>query len=460
MPRRWRLFINFLLGTVVIGCIIQFTRLHFLLQRPVHELPIREQKHHEKQSILNKSIHIPYHSRTKKHEYSRFRCIGDDNSADSIAMDDRTCVFMNICYHTPTKTWNYYSRNKRIIIFDKVRGPIRDFSQDDHGYAIITYFNLFHWAPKIVTKKLPQDRITLSDLHVLFRHWIPDHGPVNLGHFLWEDLMGQYTSLRRAGLDTSNPVIMDMNGNNSDPVFKKFSVFFKGLSSKPPVAFGQYLSQFKTPNVCFEQLQIGGTVGTFQRDDRKNNQGKELFFREFRDRVMTSIHVDPMFVPTSHLIVITKKSGGMFQRGIANVDELQIFLQKMYPSIPVRVVDWSKMSIAKQLEIAVKTTILISPPGGVSMIAPFLPEGAHAIFMDFFATKKQFGYEEGESASMEAAFWGHWLHFKKQYYQTFDLMDHVMDHPNAEDTRWYASVKVDMKRMKDLVDAAIEDMEA
>jgi hypothetical protein len=217
----------------------------------------------------------------------------------------------------------------------------------------------------------------------------------------------------------------------------------------------------QTRHICFEQLQAGGPVGAFQRQHRLNNHGREALFEQFRANVLKRHGIDPRYVPKKHTIAVVKKTNKTFKRDIANFAEVVAFLKKTYPTIDVIEIDYAKLSIQQQLELMMNITVFISPAGGVSMMAPFLPTGSHAIFMDFHVTTEQYGFDKDTSGSMEGAFWNHWNHFKRNYYQVRKQgLDYVFDYAGASDARWYASILVDTTRLQELVDGALEDMEA
>jgi len=116
------------------------------------------------------------------------------------------------------------------------------------------------------------------------------------------------------------------------------------------------------------------------------------------------------------------------------------------------------MKFVEQIKLVINTTILISPAGGVSMIAPFLPHGSHAILMDYYVTKDGLGFQNGSSASMEGMLLNHFPHFKKDYYQIYGKQDYVFDFDGTIDTRNDASILVNLTRLHLLIESAIEDM--
>ena len=68
-------------------------------------------------------------------------------------------------------------------------------------------------------------------------------------------------------------------------------------------------------------------------------------------------------------------------------------------------VAFQTMTIREQLQLVCDSTLALTPPGGVSMILPFLPEGAHVILINYmlpqgFESKRLRGAEvpTGETA--------------------------------------------------------------
>jgi hypothetical protein len=133
------------------------------------------------------------------------------------------------------------------------------------------------------------------------------------------------------------------------------------------------LNNYKVRNNYKLTRVAGGAVGVFQRDHRMQNHGKEAIFRQFRDNILRRHEIDPEYVPTQHRISITRKTNPTFKRDISNLDEVIKFLQTTYPTIPIDIIDFASMTIKEQLQKMMNTTIFITPCGGVSMMAPFLP---------------------------------------------------------------------------------------
>ena len=130
----------------------------------------------------------------------------------------------------------------------------------------------------------------------------------------------------------------------------------------------------------------------------------------------------------------------------------------------VREVSFQTLSIREQLALVASATIAVSPPGGASMVLPFLPEGAHAILVNYMRSGKPSGTERhgpdgGEEAcarcslTMEASLWNHVRHVHKLYYQVWGASDFARGKPGRD-----AAVVIQMPRLGYLVRVALDAM--
>lgn len=68
-----------------------------------------------------------------------------------------------------------------------------------------------------------------------------------------------------------------------------------------------------------------------------------------------------------------------------------------------------RLSMAHQMEKVAHASVLITPCGGVSMIIPFLPDGAHAIVMDYLSDgRSESRYGPGGCSKEAARLWLSW----------------------------------------------------
>ncbi|CAF3006944.1 unnamed protein product [Rotaria sp. Silwood2] len=304
----------------------------------------------------------------------------------------------------------------------------------------------------------------LSRLHTV---WADALGASNIGHGLWEELGSISYSMERLNEFDPELVIMHEGNIPQTALFRSYQQYIvPALTKTPLVEFGAYIRSFKTKYICFEKVFAGGQLSIFKQSTIKENHGREPLFYNWRSKIIAKNGFDPGFIPNKHQIIVTNKSNSQWtnpasnrHRAIANLKEVVNFIRKSYPTIDTEVVEWQNIPFNKQIEKLLNTTILITPCGGISMIIPMLPHGAHAIVMDYYATQEQYGFKRGQSASMEGAFLNHFPHVRKHYYQVYGSQDYEFDFPGAKDTRNDASVIVNTTRLQLLIDTALEDMQ-
>ncbi|ORY49772.1 hypothetical protein BCR33DRAFT_713392 [Rhizoclosmatium globosum] len=439
----------------------------------------------------------------KTPEHSHFSCLGNDNSIEGFR--ERICVFSNVCYRYNEDKWIYHS--KKLVnpdnpnqfkdpttLFDSKYGERTSFIEGDHGFVALHqttdwWVNRENtWGPEIEFSSLPihtspANTLTLSPLHSVFAFWADDD---NLGHLLWEEMATLFYSMHRMSVTTDSLVAM----HYPEPLperklaLKFRNAFFPAISSHPPVNLREYLhtkiseshiSASQNPTVCFENLLVGGNMRRFLHPYAWHNHGHEPLFKSLRSKILLHHSINPDETPTTHHILITNKTETNFKgdnsvhgsrkRAIANLDTLVAFLKERYGhSAKITTIEWQKHSIKEQLDIIHSATLFITPPGGVSMLLPFLPNGATAIVIDYLENEPNnlWGTPHGESISMEAPFWNHWPHVRKLYYQIRSAEDLVSDSEKPlEEVSWREGVSyvLDMARVGALVDQAFDDME-
>ena len=152
----------------------------------------------------------------------------------------------------------------------------------------------------------------------------------------------------------------------------------------------------------------------------------------------------PLIVPpppiTSHSMIVVRKQG---RRGIYNLDEMVAYLQGGCKGLckgsltkeTVRAVAFHTMSMREQLKVVSTATLALSPPGGVSMVLPFMPEGSHAILVNYMIGEgsidaKKLRGAEGTcnkcSLTMEASLWRHVRWVKTLFYQVWEESDFAL----------------------------------
>ncbi|CAF0915101.1 unnamed protein product [Adineta steineri] len=421
-----------------------------------------------KNTIFSAEIGISY-LRQNEHPYSsKFRCTGAENDIE--AWKDRLCVFYNTCYNKDTDRFHYFrlSQSKaKPIFYDSAKGMLYDFNthRKSNAFVSLSSGGDTPWAPVISQETYPSKDLTrLHNLHSLMTTRFADG---NLGHGLWEDFGSISYSMERMNIVDRQLVIMHLNKRENTSLFRTYQQYvIPALTENPMVEFEVYMKSFDTKYVCFDTLIVGGQLSVFPKPQIKENHGREALFYNWRSKIIEYNGLNPKFVPKKHHIIITNKSQSIFthpgskrHRTIVNLEDVEKFVRYTYPNISTEVIEWHTIPFDKQIEKLLHTTILITPCGGVSLILPMLPHGAHAIVMDYYVNVPAHGFLRRESASMEGAFLNHISHVRKQYYQIYGRKDYKFDFPGGKNARDDASIIVNMARLQLLIDKALEEME-
>ncbi len=174
------------------------------------------------------------------------------------------------------------------------------------------------------------------------------------------------------------------HANHSQLYYKFRDTFLPAITDQAMEDMHEHLKAAANgkKHVCFDDLIVGGRHPNFWF--LNYNMGFEPLFTELRNRVMTHMGVDPHARPTKHQITVLVKTKGNWgyknstrKTTIVNYQETIDFIRKTYPTIPIQVIAPQNMSMYQQLEVMTKTTILITPSGGISFLAPFLPVSSY-----------------------------------------------------------------------------------
>ena len=418
--------------------------------------------------IPNSEIAISYLQKNVQQPLSKFRCTGSENDVD--AWRERLCVFYNTCYNKDTGRFYYFqstTTGSKPLFYDAAKGMIFQLSQGSRGDPFLSLGSRgeMPWAPVIVNETYPSKDFTR--LHPLHSLMSLTFGSANIAHGLWEDIGSISYAMDRMNVVDPNLVIMHYNKFPDTTLFQSYLKYvFPALTPNPMVELQSYVNTFKTKYVCFDSLIVGGQLSVFPRPFIRENHGREALFYNWRSKMIQFNGFDPNFVPKRHHIILTNKSqsiwtqhGAKRHRAIVNLEEVEKFIRLTYPTISMEVVEWHTIPFNEQISKLINTTILITPCGGVSLILPLLPHGAHAIVMDYYVTVSAHGFQAGQSGSMEGALLNHISHVRKQYYQVYGPQDYEFDYPGATDAREASSVIVNMTRLQLLIDKALQEME-
>ncbi|CAF2144734.1 unnamed protein product [Rotaria magnacalcarata] len=347
---------------------------------------------------------------------STWTCAGNMNYESE--WYSRTCAFKNICYNKEKKVFQFYRKPgsvRKPVLFEPKLGHIYEFNMNNHGFVSLVArpSHKESWGPTIVEELLPSpDKVPyLEHVHVLFLHW---YVTFNLGHVTWEDIASTYFAMVRLNEYDRNAVLLEYQNypKRGDQFYQMYENLIPAFAAKVD-SLDNYMNNFSSPLICFQTIVAGGAQPVFSIDHESYTHGKETLLYDFRTAVLRYHGINVLNLPKRHRIVLVNKTNALRKslRAIKNLIEVKQFINVTYPEIQLDVIDWSRYSFSQQLHELYKTTILITPCGGISAIIPFLPEGTHAIVMDYYVNKAAYlpgeRYQVGESGSMEAALWYH-----------------------------------------------------
>jgi hypothetical protein len=165
---------------------------------------------------------------------------------------------------------------------------------------------------------------------------------------------------------------------------------------------------------------------------------------------LSNLGVNPNRTPKKPRITVSIKKG---KRALANNDELVDHLRKTFPNYEIDALELRSLGGWKaELEYLLDTSILITPCGGVSMSAMFLPHNAALIIVDYYNLRKQVSF------GMEERLWAN-LGYVRPFHYPFTLDEVEMPEGHARDDyqemRDWGQVRVNLERMTTIVKAAM-----
>lgn len=426
-------------------------------------------------STINGPIEVPGYppiaiASTRK--YSKFYCIGGRGRLG--AQNDRSCRFQNLCYKPSTNAWVFYQdpAESLVVLLDKGQILSEFPEQFLNLRSMGNPQDAQWWSPSIVkdAQGIPAESFSprsdplKPDVNLLYH----PHYPSNMGHVIGDDLFPLFNLMSSFGMLVPNAnLILSRDCSkifaNNPKKAGQCDFFLKmltpGLSSKQPYLaatasdFAERVtgkSGSSTDLVCFEQLLAGNGPWGFQQ-----SLGKAPAWWSYHAFYLSNLGINPNRTPKKHRITVSIKKG---KRGLANNDELVAYLRKEFPSYEIDALELKSLGGWKaELEYLLDTTVLITPCGGVSMSAMFLPHNSAMIIVDYFNLKKNVSF------GMEERLWSN-LGYVRPFHYPFSIEEVEMpaDHPSRTDyqeMRDWGQVRVDTKRMGTIVRSAISHVD-
>ncbi len=154
----------------------------------------------------------------------------------------------------------------------------------------------------------------------------------------------------------------------------KFSDYFiKGLSSRPPIwwnAIGP---------ICFRNVVASPGPFDHQFNSAIGAGGGYYTADLFRRFVIKNLGLQYPVLRKHYVTIVQKKGRG---RVWLNIDQVYKGLKSYFPDLEIDMILPNDLTSQQQVEQMAKSSVVLTPSGGGSFIATFVPPGASVVFGD------------------------------------------------------------------------------
>ena len=366
--------------------------------------------------------------------HSTAHCVGETFHETSWV--HRSCEYRNVCFDTDEKEFVLFRSPTEAALADALDG--HDMVQNGlltTSSALNTSVSLgginmkwtwkatealaLEWAPIVRDEELTGGYYALPEGTVL----LPFHSmaAVNVGHLMWDDFLPMYSLLSMFEMMgdrllplryvlKNRPRALWATCNLRDQTMAECKAFFKKFlplmgvephtmrSTEDSVLNITDGSRAMSRYVCSSKGAAGlgmltdhglKTHGWDKPDyDYSHNTGRGPVFNGFRNFMMHNIGLDPMKpVRTEPPYIITVSPASSKDPDRRHTFRAQIDALKQAfgdgnedkSEVLIRTVDFKRFSVAKQVELAAESAVIVGACGGGAVTNMFLPKGAGMI---------------------------------------------------------------------------------
>ena len=425
------------------------------------------------QSVFPKTADgYPLFSAPKSRQYSSFYCIGGRGRENAEA--DRSCRWQNLCYRPSTDRWLFYQDPASkgswpVVLMDhgvvQTSFPPHFLNLRSMGIASDAQY----WAPEQVFAAIPAEAAVprvhadRADVYLLYH----PHYPSNIGHVIGDDFFPLFNLQQSFGMLSNDAqlllsrdcerIFLPGAPKKAEACHRFMGMLTPGMTGRPWLAATQPDLAEKlgmkagTDLLCFENVLAGSGPWGFQQ-----SLGKAAAWWQYHAFYLSNLGLSPSHTPRRHRITVSVKDG---KRSIYNNGDMVAHLQAAFPQHQVEAVELYELGGWRQeLSYLLDTTVLITPCGGVSMSAMFLPHGSALVVVDYWHVTKN------NSVGMEERLWAN-LGYVRPFHYPFTAAEVVLDEPGRrrdsyQDMRDWGRVRVDLKRMETVVRAAVQHVDS
>lgn len=379
--------------------------------------------------------------------FSSYRCLNEVRPPINTR-----CRFSNVCIRNDTSIF-YYAGTNAVSegTVPTFRKPLLYIDRDGD----------FPGNPKVIAGPPPEDAIWYPGVTVYMRSYMP----VNFGHALDDNFFAAFRLLRFFELERDENVLymfqdhrdctqlaaigFDKDDSHCEHLRELGSFFGRGSYDvvSPPKDYITNPSS-KQPLFCARHL-VAGTAKLGMWNDL------ELAHDAFVEDILCRMGLDPRPpLPQKTRIAIFEKRG---RRRTLNSKEIADAVNKRF-GVQADVVDIARLSFPEQVKLMQTYSGVISPSGGISFTAQFLPPGGGVVFTGAWDIKRN------RTAEMDHHIFTTRLRVRDFYYplsmDDLRLNDSLKRKEISEETlyRDFADIVVNVDRMTGVVEKMLRTL--
>jgi hypothetical protein len=273
--------------------------------------------------------------------------------------------------------------------------------------------------------------------------------PGNFGHDMGDLLLPMFRLLRLYDLLSRDLLVVFQNRDCRDyePAYGDACTLHDGLGAwltDNPFVKLNHSGVEGSDLVCAENVVVG--TAHFMMSYGPDIDG---MFDEFVEHVMARYGIRPRDRPRRQRIVIFQKNG---KRRLLDPEDIATRLGATF-NVSTEVVGVASLSLQQQMELVSNATLVISPCGGISFSAAFLPYNGAAIFMGYWNPNKN------RTDQMEDYIFDRFTRFHSLYYETTpEETDLSGADPKADawgNYREYGNVRPEHGKLESMVYSAL-----
>ncbi|GAA6037485.1 hypothetical protein JCM8097_008211 [Rhodosporidiobolus ruineniae] len=321
--------------------------------------------------------------------FSWHQCIGGaewGNSGESRGQQlerQRSCHFKNVCVRLlPIEHLTHDTETNTTVELTYYKSPLLlggpqvwSTSQGADEPWVMTDRDHF-LTKKDVYEEMPSKARFVQEPTVLMGAFWPH----NFGHALGDDMLPAFRLLRNFDLVEKDnyyvfhPSCRERGGATG---CENAEALAETLTSRPYQQMGGELFPTSKTQVCFADVVMGPSPFTMRVKDERS-------WPDMVQHMKKQIGLKPNSPLKKHKVIIVEKHG---RRTWLNYQEVREHIEKTY-GVEAALVDPAKLTVPEQLRLLEETTVMVTPPGGISFSSTFLRRGAAAIYAEWWHEEK------------------------------------------------------------------------